>query len=67
MQENDANIIVVTEDIYWEAGLVGHKTRKKAVWKQVKLELINVSKISWLICSPCFVSIFQRDHRSIPC
>jgi hypothetical protein len=34
---------------------------KKTVWKQVTLELINVSKITWLICSPGFVSIFQKQ------
>jgi hypothetical protein len=39
---------------------VGLKTRKKTVWKQVTLELINVSKITWLICSPGFVKYFPE-------
>jgi hypothetical protein len=34
---------------------VGQKTRKKTAWKPVTLELISVSKITWLICSPGFV------------
>jgi hypothetical protein len=39
---------------------VGQKTRKKTVWKQVILELISVSKITWLICSPGFVKYFPE-------
>jgi hypothetical protein len=43
MQGNDTNIIIMTEkaDIYWEVGLVGQKTRRKTMWKQVTLELIS--------------------------
>jgi hypothetical protein len=39
---------------------MGQKTRKKTVWKQVTLELISVSKITWLICSPGFVEYFPE-------
>jgi hypothetical protein len=33
---------------------MGQKTRKKTLWNQVTLELISVTKITWLICSRGF-------------
>jgi hypothetical protein len=38
---------------------------RNTVWKQVTLELISVSKITWLICSPGFLSIFQKQDKWI--
>jgi hypothetical protein len=53
-------------------GLVGQKTRREKFGhvflfegfcggKQVTLELISVSKIAWLICSPGFLSISRTS------
>jgi hypothetical protein len=59
MQGNNTNIIRATDKLK-TFGLVGQKIRKKTVWKQVALELISVSKITWLICSPGFVKYFPE-------
>jgi hypothetical protein len=68
MQRNNTNNIVVTNEVKVFIGKLGLWVRKleaKSLYmfsrlkdfmgrKQVTLELISVSKISWLICSPGF-------------
>jgi hypothetical protein len=77
MKENDTNIIIVTESegIYWEVGLMGQITRRKYLEifsrfknfveenraEKMTLELISVSKMTWLICSRDFLCIFQKQ------
>jgi hypothetical protein len=60
MQGNDTIITIVTDNLKTLIGKLGLWVRKleRTVWKQVTLELISVSKITWLICSLDFCKYF---------
>jgi hypothetical protein len=63
MQGNDTNIITVTDKLKTFTGKLGlwaRKLERKQCAKQVTLELISVSKITWLICSPGFCKYFPE-------